>query len=77
MPAAREIVRIVLIVVSVAITLYLLFLLRKPITWLLISIFLAVALSAPVNALGMRMRRGLAITIVYLGLLAVPRAFIE
>ena len=54
MPAAREIVRIVLIVVCVAITLYLLFLLRRPITWLLISIFLAVALSPPVNALAMQ-----------------------
>ena len=76
MPSAREIVRIVLIVVCVAITLYLLFLLRKPITWLLISIFLAVALSAPVNALAMRIRRGLAIAIVYIGLLAVPLALI-
>ncbi|MGH2744925.1 MAG: AI-2E family transporter, partial [Pseudonocardiaceae bacterium] len=72
MPNAREIVRIVVIVVCVAITLYLLFLLRRPITWLLISIFLAVALSPPVNALAARMRRGLAITLVYLGLLAVP-----
>ncbi len=76
MPSAREIVRIVLIVVGVAITLYLLFLLRRPITWLLISIFLAVALSPPVNRLAMRMRRGLAITLVYLGLLAVPLALI-
>jgi predicted PurR-regulated permease PerM len=72
MPSAREIVRIVLVVVCVAIALYLLFLLRRPITWLLISIFLAVALSPPVNALARRMKRGLAITVVYLGLLAVP-----
>jgi predicted PurR-regulated permease PerM len=76
MPAAREIVRIVLIVVCVVIALYLLFLLRRPITWLLIAIFLAVALSPPVNALERKMRRGLAITIVYLGLLAVPLALI-
>jgi predicted PurR-regulated permease PerM len=72
MPTAREIVRVVLIVVCVAITLYLLFLLRKPITWLLIAIFLAVALSPPVNWLAMKMKRGLAITVVYLGLLAIP-----
>jgi predicted PurR-regulated permease PerM len=72
MPTAREIVRVVLIVVCVAITLYLLFLLRRPITWLLIAIFLTVALSPPVNFLAERMRRGLAIAIVYLGLLAVP-----
>ena len=61
-----------LIVVCVAIALYLLYLLRRPIGWLLISIFLAVALSPPVNWRGRRMRRGLAITVVYLVLLAVP-----
>jgi predicted PurR-regulated permease PerM len=72
MPNAREIVRVVLIVVCVAITLYLLYLLRRPITWLLIAVFLAVALSPLVNRLATRMKRGLAITVVYLGLLAVP-----
>ena len=64
--------RIVLVVVCVAIVLYLLFLLRKPISWLLIAIFLAVALSPPVNYLNRRMKRGLAIAITYLGLLLVP-----
>jgi predicted PurR-regulated permease PerM len=68
----RQIVRIVLVIVSVAVILYLLWLLRKPISWLLISIFLAVALSAPVNHLARRMRRGFAIALVYLGLLLVP-----
>jgi len=72
MPAARSIVRIVLIVVCVAICLYLIFLLRRPITWLLVSVFLAVALASPVNFLAAKMRRGFAITIVYLGLLLVP-----
>ena len=72
MPAVRDIVRIVLVVVCVAIVLYLLWQLRKPISWLLIAIFLAVALSSPVNWLAQRMRRGFAITIVYLGLLLVP-----
>jgi predicted PurR-regulated permease PerM len=68
----RAIVRIVLVVVCVAITLYLLWMLRKPISWLLIAIFLAVALSPPVNWLAERMKRGFAITIVYLALLLVP-----
>jgi predicted PurR-regulated permease PerM len=72
MLTARTIVRIVLVVVCVAITLYLLWLLRKPISWLLIAIFLAVALSPPVNWLARRMKRGFAITIVYLGLLLIP-----
>ncbi|HEX2233533.1 MAG TPA: AI-2E family transporter [Thermoleophilaceae bacterium] len=71
-PPARSIVRVILIVVCVAVALYLIFLLRKPIGWLLIAAFLAVALSPPVNYLAARMRRGFAITIVYLGLLLVP-----
>jgi predicted PurR-regulated permease PerM len=71
-PAVRDIVRIVLVVVSVAIVLYLLWRLRKPISWVLISVFLAVALSPPVNYLARSMKRGFAIAIVYVGLLAVP-----
>jgi len=62
----------VLIVVGVAVTLYLLYLVRRPISWLLIATFLAVALSGPVNFLDARMKRGFAITIVYLALLTVP-----
>jgi predicted PurR-regulated permease PerM len=69
---ARAIVRIILIVVAVAIALYLIYLLRKPIGWLLIAAFLAVALSGPVNWLAERIRRGFAIAVVYLCLLAVP-----
>lgn len=71
-PAARSVVRTVLIVVAVFVVLYLIYLLRKPIGWLLIAAFLAVALSGPVNLLHRRMRRGFAITIVYLGLLMIP-----
>jgi predicted PurR-regulated permease PerM len=72
MLSARNIVRIVLTVVCVVVTLYLLWLLRKPIGWLLVSIFLAGALSPPVNHLARRMKRGFAIAITYLGLLLVP-----
>jgi predicted PurR-regulated permease PerM len=72
MLSVREIVRIVLTVVCVVITLYLLWTLRKPIGWLLAAIFLATALSPPVNWLSERMRRGFAIAITYLGLLLVP-----
>jgi predicted PurR-regulated permease PerM len=70
--SARNIVRIVLVIVGVAILLYLVWKLRRPISWLLISVFLATALSPAVNRLARRMRRGFAITIVYLGLLLVP-----
>ena len=75
-PPARSIVRIVLIIVAVAIALYLIWLLRRPIGWLLIATFLAVALSPPVNWLAERMRRGLAIAIVYVGLLLIPLGLI-
>ena len=71
-PAGRAVVRTVLIVVAVLMTLYLIYLLRKPIGWLLIALFLAVALSGPVNILHRRMRRGFAIAIVYLGVLMIP-----
>ena len=74
MPATKSVVRLVLIIVLVAVALYLLYLLRRPISWLLIAAFLAVALSGPVNWVSRRMRRGLAIAVVYLGLLAVPIA---
>jgi predicted PurR-regulated permease PerM len=70
--SVRNIVRIVLVVVCVAITLYLLWLLRKPISWLVISVFLAVALSPPVNYLATKMKRGFAIALAYVGLLLVP-----
>src|SRR5919202_1691233 len=72
MLSVRNIVRIVLTIVAVAIALYLLWKLRKPIGWLLTAIFLATALSPPVNWLNRRMRRGFAITLTYLGLLLVP-----
>lgn len=76
MPSVRATVRIVLVIVAVAITLYMLYLLRKPISWILIATFLAVALSPVVNTLARRMKRGLAITITYVGLLLVPVALI-
>jgi predicted PurR-regulated permease PerM len=71
-PAARVVARTVLIVVAVLLSLYLIYLLRTPIAWLLIAAFLAVALSGPVNLLHRRMRRGYAISIVYLVLLMIP-----
>jgi len=71
-PLGKAILRTVLIVVAVALTLYLIVLLRKPITWLVIAAFIAVAMSGPVNLLARRMRRGLAIAIAYSALVMVP-----
>lgn len=70
----RSIVRIILIAVAVAISLYLLWLLREPIGWLVLATFIAVALSGPVNVLNRYVPRGLAIAAVYLGLLLLPVA---
>jgi len=70
----RTVARTVVIAITVLFTLYVLYLLRKPISWLLIATFLAIALSGPVNILHRHMKRGLAITIVYLGMLMVPIA---
>jgi predicted PurR-regulated permease PerM len=68
----RVVLRTVLVVVSVVVTLYVLYLLRKPLGWLVIAAFLAVAMSGPVNLLERKLRRGLAIFVAYLGLLAIP-----
>ena len=62
----------VLIIVAVAVCLYLLYQVRRPLTWIFISAFLAVALSGPVDRLAQHMRRGIAIAVVYVGLLLVP-----
>jgi predicted PurR-regulated permease PerM len=68
------VLRTVLVIVGVALCLYLIYLLRKPLLWVLLALFLAVALSAPVNFLNRYVRRGIAIAGVYVLLLAVPAA---
>jgi predicted PurR-regulated permease PerM len=69
---ARAVLRTVLIIVCVVLILYLIYLLRHPIGLILVAAFIAVALSGPVNVLDRYMRRGFAITIVYIGLLLIP-----
>jgi predicted PurR-regulated permease PerM len=73
-PFGRAVLRTVLTVVAVVICLYLIYLLREPITWLVIAAFIAVAMSGPVNVLHRRMKRGLAIAITYLALVMIPIA---
>jgi predicted PurR-regulated permease PerM len=69
---ARTVLRVVLVIVGVVVALYLMYLLRKQIGWVLTATFIAVALSRPVNALSRHMRRGFAIAIIYIGLILVP-----
>ncbi|HYH59761.1 MAG TPA: AI-2E family transporter [Thermoleophilaceae bacterium] len=69
---SRAVARTVFTAVLVVLSLYLIYLLRKPIGWILIATFLAIALSGPVNFISRSMKRGFAIALVYLGLLLVP-----
>jgi predicted PurR-regulated permease PerM len=72
--STRVIVRTVLIVVAAVLILYVIYLLRKPISWLVIAAFIAVAVSGPVNYFSRWMKRGFAIALVYVILLLVPIA---
>jgi predicted PurR-regulated permease PerM len=69
---ARVIARNVLVVACVVLLLYVIYLLRQPISWLIIAGFLAIALAGPVNFFQRYMKRGLAIALTYLMLLLIP-----
>src|SRR3954451_12279902 len=64
--------RIVGVVVLAVLALYLVYLLRQPIGWLVLAGFIAVAASGPVRLFERWLRRGLAITLVYIGVILVP-----
>ena len=68
----RTVLTATLTVVLVCVSLYLLYLLREPIGWLVLAAFLAVAISPAVRFLGRYMKRGFAITLSYIALLLVP-----
>jgi predicted PurR-regulated permease PerM len=68
----RGIARAVLVVAAVVLVLYVLWLLRRPISWLIIAAFLAVAMAGPINFFQRYMKRGLAIALVYFSLLLIP-----
>jgi predicted PurR-regulated permease PerM len=69
---ARVIARNVLVIAAVVLILYVIYLLRQPITWLIIAAFIAVALAGPVNFFQRYMRRGIAIALTYLMVLLIP-----
>ncbi len=70
----RTVLRTTLVIVAVVGALYLTYLLRRPLGWLVIAAFVAIALSAPVGLLARRIPRGAAIAVVYLGACVVPLA---
>jgi predicted PurR-regulated permease PerM len=65
-------IRVVAVVVTTMLALYLVYLLKKPLGWLVLAGFIAVAVSGPVRFLERWLRRGLAIAIVYLGVILLP-----
>jgi predicted PurR-regulated permease PerM len=70
--STRAILRSVLVVVCVVLALYLIFLLRRPLTWIFIAGFLAIALAGPVRLLSRHMKRGFAVALVYIALIVAP-----
>lgn len=70
----RSILRVVMTVVASVLALYVVYLLRTPISWMLIAVFVAVATSGPVNLLSRRVPRGAAIAVVYIGIVLAPVA---
>jgi len=68
------ILRTVLVIVGVVLALYLIYRLRKPLAWIFIAGFLAIALAGPINFLGRFMRKGLAVALVYVLLILIPVA---
>ena len=67
-----SIVRDVAIVVASVLALYLVYLLRTPIGWLILAAFIATAASAPMNVISRQITRGAAIAVVYLGIVVDP-----
>jgi predicted PurR-regulated permease PerM len=64
--------RVVAVVVVAVLSLYLIYLLRKPLGWLVLAGFIAIAVSGPIRMLERYIRRGAAIGIVYLGVILLP-----
>ena len=65
-------VRAVAVVLVAALGLYLVYLLRQPLGWLVLAAFIAVAVSGPVRLLQRWLRRGPAIGLVYAGVILIP-----
>jgi predicted PurR-regulated permease PerM len=71
-PSVRSILRVVATVALSALALYVMYLVREPLSYIFLGAFLAVAASGPVNLLSRKLPRGLAIATVYLGIVFIP-----
>jgi predicted PurR-regulated permease PerM len=74
--SVRAVVRVVAIVVVAVLALYMIYVLRKPLGWIFVAAFIAIAVSGPVNLLSRRMKRGWAIALIYLAILLAPVAML-
>lgn len=68
----RVVMRVILLVLLTVGALELVWLVRKPLSWIALALFVAVAMSHPVARLEQRMPRGPAIAVSYLALFLVP-----
>jgi predicted PurR-regulated permease PerM len=71
-PSVRATLRVVVTVVLSGLALYIVYLVREPLSYIFLGAFLAIAASGPVNLLSRKLSRGLAIAIVYLGIVFIP-----
>ena len=71
-PSARATLRVVVTVALSALAIYILYLVREPLGYIFLGAFVAVAASGPVNLLSRKLPRGLAIALVYLGIIFIP-----
>jgi predicted PurR-regulated permease PerM len=71
-PPVAAVVRVVVTVLVCVLAVWLMYLLRKPLGWLVVAGFIAVAVSGPISLLERNMRRGLAIALVYIGVILMP-----
>jgi len=67
-PSVRAVLRIVVTVIVSLLAMYLMYVLRRPLGWLVVAVFVAAAASVPVSAVSRRLPRGVAIGLVYLGI---------
>jgi predicted PurR-regulated permease PerM len=70
----RRVLRAVVTVIAAVFSIYLIYLLRTPLLWLVVALFVAIAVSGPVNLLARHMRRGVAIGLVYIAIILIPVA---
>ena len=71
-PKTRAVIRIGLVILALVAAVYVAYLLRRPLGWLVVAAFVALAVAGPVGFLSRHMPRGVAIAAVYGALITLP-----